>query len=53
MIPQAERQLLLLHQSKTNPKNSAYAHVYGPHNYDAPPFVPVGMETLIHNKPKR
>ena len=53
IIPQAERQLLLLRQSKTNPKISAYAHVYGPHDYNATPFVPVGMETLIHDKPKR
>ena len=30
IIPQAEHQLLLLRQSKTNPKISAYAHMYGP-----------------------
>ena len=53
VIPQAERQLLLLRQSKSNPKISAYAHVYGPHNYDTTPFVPVRMETLVHDKPKR
>ena len=52
-IPQAERQLLLLQQSNIHPHLSAYAHVYGPHNYDAHPFVPIGMETLVHEKPKR
>ena len=53
VIPQANRQLLLLRQSKTNSKIYAYSHVYGPPNYDANPFVPVGMETLVRNKPKR
>ena len=32
VLPQMERQLLLLRQSNTNPKISAYAHVYGQHN---------------------
>ena len=36
-----------------NPKISAYAHVYGPHDYNVAPFVPIGMETLVHDKPKR
>ena len=53
IIPQVERQLLLLQQSNAHPKLSAYAHVYGPHNYDAHPFVPIGMETLVHEKPRR
>ena len=51
VLPQMERQLLLLRQSNTNTKISAYAHVYGQHNYDAAPFVPIGMETLVHEKP--
>ena len=53
VIPQAERQFLLLRQSKSNPKNSAYAHMYGPYNYDTTHFFPVGMENLVHDKPKR
>ena len=52
-IPQAERQILLLRQSNVSPKISAYAHVYGPHNYDATPFVPIRMESLVHDKPRR
>ena len=35
-----------------NAKVSAYAHVYGPHFYAAT-FVPIVMETLVHDKPKR
>ena len=46
-IPQAERQLLLLHQSNVDTKILAYAHVYGQHDYDAAPFVLIGMETLV------
>ena len=52
-IPQAERQLLLLRKSNLNPAISAYAYMYGTHDYNAKPFVPIGMETLVHNKPCR
>ena len=52
-IPQAERQLLLLRQSNVNPKISAYAHVYGPHDYNVAPFLSTGMDTIIYNSPKR
>ena len=51
-IPQAEWQLLLLQKSNVNPKISAYDYVYGPHNYNAETFVPIGMETLVNKNPK-
>ena len=51
-IPQAERQLLLLQQYNINPKISAYAYVYEMHGYNTAPFVTIGMEKLIHYKPK-
>ena len=35
-----------------NPKIYAYAYVYSPHNYNAVTFVPIGIETLVHDKPK-
>jgi hypothetical protein len=53
LIPHMERQLNLLRQSNANPKISAYAHLYGPHDYNALPFVPLGMEALVHDKPNR
>ena len=53
LIPQMERQLNLLRQSNSNPKISAYAHLYGHHDYNSHPFVPIGMEALIHDKPHR
>ena len=51
LLPQIERQLLLLRQSSTNPGISAYAHVYGHHDYNRHPFVPIGMEALVHDRP--
>ena len=53
IIPQSERQLLLLRQSYANPNISLYAYLYGVHDYNAKPFVPIGMETLIHEKPSK
>ena len=52
-MPQAERQLLLLRQSNVNPNILSYAQIYGLHDYNAAPFVPIGMETPVHEKPKR
>ena len=52
-IPQAERQLMLLSMSNVNPKISSYPHVYGQHDYKSDPFVPIGMESLVHDEPSR
>ena len=53
IIPQSEKQLLLLRQSNFNPKISDFAYLYGPHNYNAQPLIPIGMEAMIHDKPSR
>jgi hypothetical protein len=54
LLPQVERQLLLLRQSLVNPGMSAYAHVYqGQHNYSKHLFIPIGMESLVHVKPHK
>eukprot|EP00804_Cyclotella_cryptica_P002855 CCRYP_009391-RA/>CCRYP_009391-RA protein AED:0.18 eAED:0.18 QI:0/0/0/1/1/1/2/0/800 len=53
LIPHMEQQLNLLGQSNANSRISAYAHLYGPHDYNASPFVPLGMEALVHDKPHR
>ena len=50
VMPEAERQLLLLRQSNTNPKVIAYAYLYGHHNYNAKPFLPITIEMLVHRK---
>eukprot|EP00804_Cyclotella_cryptica_P003834 CCRYP_020458-RA/>CCRYP_020458-RA protein AED:0.26 eAED:0.26 QI:0/0/0/1/1/1/3/0/581 len=48
-----ERQINLLQQSNNNPKISSYAHLYGHHDYNSHPCVPIGMEALVHDKPHR
>jgi hypothetical protein len=53
LLPQVELQLLLLRQSQVNPNMSAYAHLYGQHDYNKHPFVPIGMEALVHDKPHK
>jgi hypothetical protein len=53
LLPQVELQLLLLRQSRVNPNMSAYAHLYGQHDYNKHPFVPIGMEALVHDKPRK
>ena len=53
LLPQAEKQLMLLMKTNINPKISAYAYLYGPHNYNAHPFVPIGMEAMVHDPPNK
>jgi hypothetical protein len=53
LLPQVEWQLLLLHQSRAHPNLLAYAHVYEHHDYNQHPFVPIGMEALVHDKPHK
>ena len=53
LIPQAEKKLLLLRQTNINPKTSAFAYLYSPHDYKSQPFVPIGMEAMIHDKPSQ
>ena len=47
-----EKQLHLLRQTNANPKVCTYTHLYGPHDYNALPFVPIGIESMVHDKPK-
>ena len=53
VLRQAELQLAMLRQTNTNPKVSTYTQLYGPHNYNAKPFVPIGMEAMVHDKPNK
>ena len=52
-IPQTKRQIMLLRQSNIHPTISTYTNVYDQHDYSAHPFVPIVMETLVHDKPHR
>ena len=51
LLPQVEKQLMLLMKTNINPKISAYAYLYGPHNYNAHPFVTIGMEAMVPDDP--
>ena len=53
IIPQLERQLNLLMNTNSNPKVCTYTALYGPHDYNRMPFVPVGSESFAHDKPGR
>jgi hypothetical protein len=53
LLPQVKRQLLLLRQSQAHPNLSAYANIYNHHDYNLHPFVPIGMEALVHDKPHK
>eukprot|EP00804_Cyclotella_cryptica_P008878 CCRYP_013090-RA/>CCRYP_013090-RA protein AED:0.15 eAED:0.14 QI:0/0/0/1/1/1/3/0/882 len=46
LLPQMERQLCLLWQSNAYPHISSHTHLYSHHDYNAHPFVPLGMEAL-------
>ena len=51
LLPQMERQLILLGNFNTMPHISTYTHLHGHHDYNTKPFVPLGMEALTHDKP--
>ena len=53
LIPQAKKKLLLIRQTNINLKISGFAYLYIPYEYNAQPFVPIGMEAMIHDKPSR
>ncbi len=53
LLPQVKWQLLLLRQSRAHPNLLVYAHVYKHHDYNWHPFVPIGMEELVHDKPHK
>ena len=51
LLPQVECQLLPLWQSQVNLGMSTYTQVYqGQQNYSKHPFVPNGIEVMVHNK---
>ena len=43
-----DHQLNLLRKSRAVPTISAFAHMYGQHDYNTHPFAPLGCEVKIH-----
>ncbi len=51
LLPQAEHTLNMLRQSKVTPTVSAFAYLWGQHNYNANPFAPLGCKVEAHVTP--
>ena len=50
LLPQALMTLNLLRQSRMNPRLSAYAQLYGQHDYNINPVAPPGIQVSIYEK---
>ena len=51
LLPQVEMTLNMLRSSNTTPNVSAYAHLYGQHDYNAHPLTPIGVKVEMHVMP--
>ena len=51
LLPQAEATLCMLRPARVAPNVSAFAYLYGQHNFNAHPLAPLGMEVEMHVKP--
>ena len=53
ILRQAEHQLNLLRKSTLKPHMSAFAHMYGEHNYNAHPWAVLGCKVELHVMPSK
>jgi hypothetical protein len=51
LLSQAEHKLNMLRRFTVTPKVSAYAYLWGQHNYNANPFAPLGCKVEAHIMP--
>jgi len=51
LLPQAEHTLNMLRRSKVTPTVSAFAYLWGQHDYNANPFTPLGCKVEAHVTP--
>ena len=51
LTQQADLTLNLLRNSRINPHLSAQADLFGPHDYNKNPLLPIGIKIIIHEKP--
>ena len=51
LLEQAEHQLNMLQPSRVVPTISAYAYLYGNHDYNAQPFAPLACKVQMHEMP--
>ena len=53
ILRHAEHQLNMLQNSRVTPSVSAFAHMYGQHDYDAQPFAVLGCAVELHVMPSK
>ena len=53
LLRPAEDQLNMLRKSRVVPAVSAFAHLYGQHDYDANPWAPLGTEVELYVHPSQ
>ena len=53
LLRHAEHQLNLLRKSRLIPTTSAFAHMYGSHNFDAHPWAVLGSAVELHVMPSK
>jgi hypothetical protein len=51
LLPQAEHTLNMLQSAQVTPNVSAYAYLWGQHDFNANPFAPLGCKVEAHIKP--
>jgi hypothetical protein len=51
LLPQAEDTLNMLQTARLRPTISAYAYLWGQHDYNANPFAPLGCKVEAHVTP--
>jgi len=51
LLPQAEHTLNMLQSARAAPNVSAYAYLWGQHDFNANPFAPLGCKVEAHIKP--
>jgi hypothetical protein len=53
MLPHLDRQVNMLRMSNVAPKVSAYAHLYGPHDFNRHPWAPLGIAVHVYIPPDK
>ena len=51
LLPQCELTLNLLRNSRINPNLSAWAYLFGNHDFSKVPLLPPGTKVVVHEKP--
>ena len=53
LVEQGELTLNILHNTRVNPRLSAYAYLCGVFDYNKTPLAPPGIKLVVHQKPEK